>query len=170
VGADEPQKLPIEQIFACLKRLTLFLGNPAAAPAIRALSDAQEIPLGSSRVVGAIRDAGEKRTGAAEPRWQWVTAQLRTAIASYRVRICDLSPLGARVAAERLPDPGMIVCLQRGASAMFGTMAWTQDGEGSILFDEELDVQLFGGAEAGESDDCETLAQAKARLDRVSRR
>lgn len=126
--------------------------------------------MGSSRVVGAIRDVGEKRPGAGERRWQSTTAQLRTAIASYQVRICDLSPLGARVEAERLPDPGMIVCLQRGASAMFGTMAWTEGGEGSILFDEELDVQLFGSAGAGESDDRETLAQAKARLDRVSRR
>lgn len=126
--------------------------------------------MGSSRVVGAVRDAGEGRAGDSERRWQRVTAQLRTAIASYQVRVCDISPLGARVAAERLPDTGMIVCLQRGASAMFGTMAWAEGGQGSILFDEELDVQLFGNAGAVEPDECETLAQAKARLDRVSRR
>jgi hypothetical protein len=126
--------------------------------------------VGSSRMAGLVRNEREGASGAGERRWQSVTAQLRTALATYRVRVCDLSPLGARVEAERLPDPGMIVCLQRGVAAVFGTMAWSDEGQGSILFDEELDIQLFGSSGESESDDRETLAQAKARLERVSRR
>lgn len=125
--------------------------------------------MGSSRMAGLIGNEGAGSSAADERRWRWLTAQLRTALGSYTVRVCDLSVLGARVEAERLPDPGMIVCLQRGVAAVFGTMAWREDGQGSILFDEELDVQLFGLGE-GEADDGETLAQARARLERVSRR
>jgi len=120
-------------------------------------------------MAGLIGNEGAGSSAADERRWRWLTAQLRTALGSYTVRVCDLSVLGARVEAERLPDPGMIVCLQRGVAAVFGTMAWREDGQGSILFDEELDVQLFGLVE-GEADDGETLAQARARLERVSRR
>ncbi len=73
-----------------------------------------------------------------------MAAQLRTALGCYMVRVHDLSALGALVAADRLPMPGMIVCLQRGNAAVFGVMAWIEDSQGGILFDEELDAQLFG--------------------------
>jgi len=102
--------------------------------------------LGSSRVAGLIREGG---IGATRPRC--LTAQLRTALASFTVRIRDLSALGARIEAERLPSPGMIVCLQRGGAAVFGVMAWVEEGHGGILFDEELDAQIFG-AEAEEAE------------------
>ena len=126
--------------------------------------------MGSSRLAGSARDLGFGVRAQDEQRWRWLTAQLRTALATYQVRVCDLSPMGARVQAERLPDSGMLVCLQRGAAVVFGMMAWAEDGQGSVLFDEELDVQLFGGTVEAERDDGETLAQAKARLERVSRR
>ena len=95
--------------------------------------------MGSSRVAGLIREGEIDAT-----RSHYLTAQLRTAPASYNVRIHDLSALGARVEAERLPTPGMIVCLQRGGAAVFGVMAWAEGTQGGILFDEELDAQLFG--------------------------
>lgn len=95
--------------------------------------------MGSSRVAGLIREGGTEAT-----RSCWLTAQLRTTSGSYNVRIRDLSALGARVEAERLPTPGMIVCLQRGNAVVFGVMAWREENQGGILFDEELDAQLFG--------------------------
>lgn len=107
--------------------------------------------MGSSRVAGLIRDGG---IGATRPRC--LTAQLRTAPASYAVRIRDLSALGARIEAERLPSPGMNVCLQRGGAAVFGVMAWVEEGQGGILFDEELDTQIFGA----EPDEAGRLARA----------
>ncbi|WP_166040553.1 hypothetical protein [Sphingosinicella sp. YJ22] len=107
--------------------------------------------MGSSRVAGLIRDGESGATRA-----RGLTAQLRTAPASYAVRIRDLSALGARIEAERLPSPGMIVCLQRGGAAVFGVMAWVEDGQGGILFDEELDTQIFGAEPQG----AERLARA----------
>jgi hypothetical protein len=58
-----------------------------------------------------------------------------------------MSALGARVEADRLPAAGTIVCLQCGVATLFGAVAWAEGGQGGILFDEELDVQLFGGAD-----------------------
>ena len=100
--------------------------------------------MASSRVAAPNREDG---LGALRPRF--LTAQLRTAPASFDVRIRDLSALGALVEAERLPVPGMIVCLQRGGAAVFGVMAWVEEGHGGILFDEELDAQLFGAEAEG---------------------
>jgi len=108
--------------------------------------------LGSSRSAGLIREGGIE---AARPRC--LTAQLRTALGSYNVDVHDLSALGARIEAERLPTPGMIVCLQRGEAAVFGVMAWMEDNQGGILFDEELDAQLFG-AEAMEAEKASGVA------------
>lgn len=95
--------------------------------------------MGSNRAAGLIRDGGMERTPLRR-----LTAQLRTALGSYLVHIHDLSALGARIEAGRLPAPGTIVCLQRGEVAVFGVMAWMEDDQGGILFDEELDAQLFG--------------------------
>ena len=100
--------------------------------------------MASSRVAAPNREEGRAIT-----RPSCLTAQLRTALASFNVRVLDLSGLGARIEAERLPATGMIVCLQRGGAAVFGVMAWAEEGQGGILFDEELDAQLFG-AEADE--------------------
>ena len=102
--------------------------------------------MASSRAAGPNREEAPTkiRPGA-------LVAQLRTASASFDVRIRDLSSLGARVEAGRLPVPGTIVCLQRGGAALFGVMAWAEDGLGGILFDEELDAQLFG-AEAAQAE------------------
>ena len=126
--------------------------------------------MGSSRMHGLIRSEGEGRRSA-ELQHCVLSAQLRSALASYTVQVCELSSIGARVAAERLPEPGMIVCLQRGAVAVFGTMAWADEGQGGIFFDEELDAQLFARApiEAAqpEGEDPNTIAQAKLRLARV---
>jgi hypothetical protein len=61
-----------------------------------------------------------------------------------------MSALGARVEADRLPAAGTIVCLQCGVATLFGAVAWAEGGQGGILFDEELDVQLFGGADGEE--------------------
>ena len=107
--------------------------------------------MGSSRVAGLIREGGIEATGP-----HCLTAQLRTALGSYDVQIHDLSALGARIEAERLPTPGMIVCLQRGEAAVFGVMAWMEEKQGGILFDEELDAQLFGA----ESKEAERAATA----------
>ena len=107
--------------------------------------------MGSSRVAGLIREGGTEAT-----RSCWLTAQLRTTSGSYNVRIRDLSALGARVEAERLPTPGMIVCLQRGDAAVFGVMAWMEERQGGVLFDEELETQLFGAG----SNEAETAAAA----------
>lgn len=95
--------------------------------------------MGSNRVAGLICEGGEEAATAG-----CLTAQLRTALGSYNVQIHDLSALGARIGAERLPMPGMIVCLQRGDAAVFGVMAWMEENQGGVLFDEELDAQLFG--------------------------
>jgi hypothetical protein len=99
----------------------------------------QEEPLGSNRAAGLIRGGGTEATPL-----RCLTAQLRTALGSYNVQIHDLSALGARIEAKRLPAPGMIVCLQRGEVAVFGIMAWIDENQGGVLFDEELDAQLFG--------------------------
>ena len=107
--------------------------------------------MASSRVAAPNREGG---MGTIRP--SCLTAQLRTALASFNVRVLDLSGLGARIEAERLPATGMIVCLQRGGAAVFGVMAWAEEGQGGILFDEELDAQLFGA----EADEAEQLGRA----------
>ena len=107
--------------------------------------------MASSRVAAPNREEGR---GTVRP--SYLTAQLRTALASFTVRVLDLSGLGARIEAERLPATGMIVCLQRGGAAVFGVMAWAEEGQGGILFDEELDAQLFGA----EADEAEQLGRA----------
>ena len=112
----------------------------------------EEVPLGSSRVAGLIREGGIEAK-----RPTCLTAQLRTALASYNVRLNDLSALGALVEAERLPAPGMIICLQRGGAAVFGVMAWVEESQGGVLFDEELDTQLFGA----EVDEAERLGRVE---------
>lgn len=126
--------------------LTLFLRNPDADALIRAVTEPKETPLGRNHIVGVTCDDGGYIRGRA------LAAQLRSAVGSYQVRIRDISPLGARIDADRLPAPGTIVCLQCGVAALFGAMAWAEDGQGGILFDEEVDTQLFGAAGDGDGD------------------
>lgn len=107
--------------------------------------------MGSSRVLSLIRDDGHEQRDCRRRR-VLLSAQLHTSSSAYRVRIRDISAGGARIEGDNLPGPGTVVCLQRGARAAYGTIAWVRGGTGGLQFDEPLDEDHFGSGQPGEGD------------------
>lgn len=109
--------------------------------------------MGSSRILSLIRDKEEEDRRASNRARVLLSAQLHSSSQVYRVRIRDVSAIGARIEADgSLPRPGAVVCLQRGSRLAYGVMAWIQGGAGGITFDEELPENYFGGDRPAEAE------------------
>lgn len=80
-----------------------------------------------------------------------LSATLFTTTDQFRVRLRDLSATGVRIEGARLPAPGTDVVLKRGTVELFGTVAWREEGQSGVEFEEPVDeaglLRAFRGGE-----------------------
>ena len=78
------------------------------------------------------------------------------------VRVRNMSPSGALVEGDALPDVGETVSLERGERALAGTVVWKQDRKAGLRFDTVAKVQdwLPAGGRTQQQVD-ETVRQMK---------
>jgi hypothetical protein len=70
----------------------------------------------------------------------FVAATLYSATTSVPVCIRNLSPSGALIESEAIPEPGTKSVLRRGSLQAAGRIAWKFDGKAGIAFDTEIYV------------------------------